>query len=84
VPAGQNFVITSVEITPMSNTVALAPNYVYFMGRTHLSYTNFGWFQIKFQRRFSTQPESWWRPVPPLGVGSIDCDIFIHGYLTAA
>ena len=84
VPAGQNFVITSVEITPMSNTVALAPNYVYFMGEDPFVLYEL-WLvsnqvSTSFQYPTGIVVEA---GSTPWVSAQLACDIFIHGYLTA-
>jgi len=84
VPAGQNFVITSVEITPMSNTVALAPNYVYFMGEDPFVLYEL-WLvsnqvSTSFQYPTGIVVEA---GSTPWVSAQLTCDIFIHGYLTA-
>lgn len=55
VPAGQDLVITSVEITPLQNG-ASAPAMVYLEETQYVFYET-GWFQISCPRRLNTLPD---------------------------
>ena len=85
VRSGQNFVITSVEITPFSNNTALAPNYVYLLGQD--PFVVYELWLVSNQVATSFQY--------PTGIvleagstpwvsAQLMCDIFVHGYLTPA
>jgi hypothetical protein len=85
VPAAQNLVITSVEITPFSNSAALAPNYVYFMGEDPFVLYEL-WLvsnqvSTSFQYPTGIVVEA---GSTPWVSAQLTCDIFIHGYLTPA
>jgi len=85
VPSGQNFVITSVEITPFSNNAALAPNYVYFMGEDPFVVYELWLVSNQVSTSF-TYPTGIVLEAgsTPWVSAQLTCDIFIHGYLTPA
>jgi hypothetical protein len=85
VPSGENFVITSVEITPLSNSPVPAPNYVYFQEEgPYVLYelwlvSNQVSTSFQYPTGFVLQAGS-----SPVVSAQLMCDIFVHGYLTAA
>jgi hypothetical protein len=85
VPSGQNFVITSVEITPFSNNAALAPNYVYLLGQDPFVVYEL-WLvsnQVSTSFQYPTGIVLEAGSTPWVSA-QLMCDIFVHGYLTPA
>jgi len=85
VPANQNLVITSVEITPMSNTSNFAPNYVYLVAESPYAFYEL-WLVSNQVSTLFQYPTGFvlQAGTSPAVVTQVTCDIFIHGYLTPA
>ncbi len=84
VPAGQDLVITSVEITPFQNGAAYAPAMVYLEQTQYVGYeywlvSNLVSTSFQYPTGFVLQSGS-----APLVLGELGCIITVHGYLTAA
>jgi hypothetical protein len=85
VPSGQNFVVTSVEITPFSDNAALAPNYVYLLGQDPFVVYEL-WLvsnQVSMSFQYPTGIVLEAGSTPWVSA-QLTCDIFVHGYLTPA
>ena len=84
VPAGQDLVITSVEITPFQNGSAYAPAMVYLEQTQYVGYkywlvSNLVSTSFEYPTGFVIKSGS-----APLVLGELGCIITIHGYLTPA
>jgi hypothetical protein len=84
VPAGQDHVITSVEITPFQNGSAYAPAMVYLEQTQYVGYkywlvSNLVSTSFEYPTGFVIKSGS-----APLVLGELGCIITIHGYLTPA
>ncbi len=84
VPAGQDLVITSVEITPFQNGAAYAPAMVYLEQTQYVGYeywlvSNLVSTSFEYPTGFVIKSGS-----SPLVLGELGCIITIHGYLTQA
>jgi hypothetical protein len=85
VPPNQNFVITSVEITPFSNDAEFTPNYVYLVAENPYAFYEL-WLvsnQVSTSFQYPTGVVLQ-AGTSPAVVTQLTCDIFIHGYLTPA
>ena len=84
VPAGQDLVITSVEITPFQNGGAYAPAMVYLERTQYVGYeywlvSNLVSTSFEYPTGFVLQSGS-----APVVVAELGCIITVHGYLTPA
>lgn len=84
VPAGQDLVITSVEITPFQNGGASAPAMVYLEQTQYVGYeywlvSNLVSTSFEYPTGFVIQSGS-----APVVVAELGCIITVHGYLTLA
>ena len=84
VPAGQDLVITSVEITPFQNGGAYAPAMVYLEQTQYVGYKY--WLVSNLVSTSFEYPTGFVLPSgsSPLVLGELGCIITIHGYLTPA
>jgi hypothetical protein len=84
VPAGQDLVITSVEITPFQNGGAYAPAMVYLEQTQYVGYeywlvSNLVSTSFEYPTGFVIKSGS-----APVAIAELGCIITVHGYLTAA